>query len=160
MISGFLCGHAIFLLFVNDQLNNMGFFNTKSSLIMHFYKHENSAVITIPSTDQTLFFDGRKMYIYNMQTSRLCEEPYETAYVVDVGFNKTMGFLCSEKLSNIMDFYINVVKAHKQTMIITHPPLYLDAWGILQMLNKKGLLDLKAFQRNPPLTADELTNEQ
>ena len=134
-------GWALYVtVFRYNVLPRLSILDTHQSLQVHYQKFENAALIRCERYGYMVFFDGQKVFVYGLSIGAACNEPYQTAYVVDLKGGNILGFLCVQPWSRVKEFF-DAEKCPNQTLFIKNPDANFDVWSLLEHMSKLQIVN-------------------
>lgn len=99
----------------------------------------NTALIHDESTDRYIWFVGDDILLYNEPTGRICENPYQSAFVWNLSENKAKGYSCSSPVDEVKERYYSSVPVRR---LVVKTRGTLDMYGMINVLIDNEIISL------------------
>lgn len=115
VITAIVFAWVLFIFLVKPKiLEPMCLINTNNCIQIEYQKYKNSVLIHLLPLGNWIWFDGKNIIVYGEPTGKVCNDPnYESAYVINTDLQKIEGYICSLKISKVINFY-NDKKSKKE----------------------------------------------
>lgn len=113
--------------------------DSSKCLTLEYQTVGNTALIHDESTDRYIWFVGDDILLYNEPTGRICENPYQSAFVWNLSENKAKGYSCSSPVDEVKDRYYSSVPVRR---LVVKTRGTLDMYGMVNVLIDNEIISL------------------
>lgn len=78
---------------------------SEACVLVRYKKKGSTVLIEIPTSNVSIWFDGKDALLYGEPTGKTCDGKWESVYVFDLSLNRPRGYLCAEPLKDVDAMY-------------------------------------------------------